>query len=159
MFIQQIFFSLWRLWAILYSYLFLNCWKICSMTTVLKASASLANADRWQSKEPPSLYIFINCSTRELSLIEKYVVRFLCFSKEITNLCVTSASKVDHDIRFWFWHLRWYHYNVVLEFHKWHAQWWTNDDHSLHFRVSYSLLVLSLLRWVLDLEENTNNLV
>ncbi|KAG6787855.1 hypothetical protein POTOM_003900 [Populus tomentosa] len=28
---------------------------------------------RWQSNEPPSLYVFINCSTRELSVIEKYV--------------------------------------------------------------------------------------
>ncbi|CAL5444220.1 unnamed protein product [Camellia sinensis] len=31
------------------------------------------NEGRWQSNEPPSLYIFINCSTRELSSIEKYV--------------------------------------------------------------------------------------
>uniref|UniRef100_A0A2P2KXK1 Uncharacterized protein n=1 Tax=Rhizophora mucronata TaxID=61149 RepID=A0A2P2KXK1_RHIMU len=35
------------------------------------------NEGRWQSKEQPALYIFINCSTRELSTIEKYVVRFL----------------------------------------------------------------------------------
>ncbi|KAK7832567.1 protein low psii accumulation 3 [Quercus suber] len=33
--------------------------------------ASLTNAGRWQSNEPPSLYIFINCSTRELATIEK----------------------------------------------------------------------------------------
>ncbi|KAG5021425.1 hypothetical protein JHK85_017767 [Glycine max] len=32
------------------------------------------NEGRWQSTEPPSLYIFINCSTRELAYIEKYVV-------------------------------------------------------------------------------------
>ncbi|KAG7014184.1 Protein LOW PSII ACCUMULATION 3, chloroplastic, partial [Cucurbita argyrosperma subsp. argyrosperma] len=31
------------------------------------------NAGRWTSSEPPSLYIFINCSTRELAMIEKYV--------------------------------------------------------------------------------------
>lgn len=35
---------------------------------------SLAIAGRWVSDEPPSLYIFINCSTRELASIEKYVV-------------------------------------------------------------------------------------
>lgn len=29
---------------------------------------------RWASNEPPSLYMFINCSTRELATIEKYVV-------------------------------------------------------------------------------------
>ncbi|PNY04513.1 hypothetical protein L195_g003731, partial [Trifolium pratense] len=31
------------------------------------------NEDRWKSSEPPSLFIFINCSTRELGYIEKYV--------------------------------------------------------------------------------------
>jgi hypothetical protein len=41
--------------------------------------ASLTNAGRWQSNEPPSLYIFINCSTRELGTIEKYVVCHLSF--------------------------------------------------------------------------------
>ncbi|XP_044486673.1 protein LPA3 isoform X2 [Mangifera indica] len=29
------------------------------------------NEGRWQSDEPPTLYVFINCSTRELSVIEK----------------------------------------------------------------------------------------
>ncbi|XP_017979343.1 PREDICTED: protein LOW PSII ACCUMULATION 3, chloroplastic isoform X4 [Theobroma cacao] len=29
------------------------------------------NEGRWEPKEPPTLYIFINCSTRELSVIEK----------------------------------------------------------------------------------------
>lgn len=29
---------------------------------------------RWASNEPPSLYMFINCSTRELAGIEKFVV-------------------------------------------------------------------------------------
>ncbi|XP_028547451.1 protein LOW PSII ACCUMULATION 3, chloroplastic isoform X3 [Dendrobium catenatum] len=31
------------------------------------------NEDLWKSNEPPSLFVFINCSTRDLSLIEKYV--------------------------------------------------------------------------------------
>ncbi|TQD94916.1 hypothetical protein C1H46_019462 [Malus baccata] len=31
------------------------------------------NEGRWASSQPPSLYIFINCSTRELAPIEKYV--------------------------------------------------------------------------------------
>ncbi|KAL7099572.1 hypothetical protein ACP275_09G092800 [Erythranthe tilingii] len=34
------------------------------------------NEDRWQSDKPPSLYMFINCSTQDLSLIEKYVEKF-----------------------------------------------------------------------------------
>ncbi|KAG8379683.1 hypothetical protein BUALT_Bualt07G0114500 [Buddleja alternifolia] len=34
------------------------------------------NEGRWQSDNPPSLYIFINCSTRDLSVIEKYVEKF-----------------------------------------------------------------------------------
>jgi len=32
------------------------------------------DTDRWKSDEPPSLYIFINSSTRDLASIEKYVV-------------------------------------------------------------------------------------
>ncbi|KAH0982891.1 hypothetical protein GBA52_010068 [Prunus armeniaca] len=32
------------------------------------------NEGRWASNEPPSLYVFINCSTRDLASIEKYVV-------------------------------------------------------------------------------------
>lgn len=36
--------------------------------------SSLAIAGRWQPHNPPSLYIFIKCSTRELASIEKYVV-------------------------------------------------------------------------------------
>lgn len=39
----------------------------------------LTNAGRWQSDEPPTVYVFINCSTRELSVIEKYVVWCLAF--------------------------------------------------------------------------------
>lgn len=31
------------------------------------------NEDHWKSNEPPSLFLFINCSTRDLSLIEKYL--------------------------------------------------------------------------------------
>ncbi|KAI0510256.1 hypothetical protein KFK09_010857 [Dendrobium nobile] len=34
------------------------------------------NEDLWKSNEPPSLFVFINCSTRDLSLIEKYVERY-----------------------------------------------------------------------------------
>ncbi|KAL0918467.1 hypothetical protein M5K25_010476 [Dendrobium thyrsiflorum] len=33
------------------------------------------NEDLWKSNEPPSLFVFINCSTRDLSLIEKYLER------------------------------------------------------------------------------------
>ncbi|XP_042032256.1 protein LPA3-like [Salvia splendens] len=34
------------------------------------------NEDRWQPGKPPSLYMFINCSTRDLSDVEKYVEKF-----------------------------------------------------------------------------------
>ncbi|XP_057791378.1 protein LPA3 [Salvia miltiorrhiza] len=34
------------------------------------------NEDRWQPDKPPSLYMFINCSTRDLSDVEKYVEKF-----------------------------------------------------------------------------------
>ncbi|KAL0342187.1 UNVERIFIED_CONTAM: protein LOW PSII ACCUMULATION 3, chloroplastic [Sesamum calycinum] len=34
------------------------------------------NEGRWKSDQPPSLYIFINSSTRDLSTIEKYVEKF-----------------------------------------------------------------------------------
>uniref|UniRef100_A0A0R0IYH4 DUF1995 domain-containing protein n=1 Tax=Glycine max TaxID=3847 RepID=A0A0R0IYH4_SOYBN len=41
------------------------------------------NEGRWQSTEPPSLYIFINCSTRELAYIENtrelvYIEKYVC---------------------------------------------------------------------------------
>lgn len=40
----------------------------------------------WEPKETPTLYMFINCSTRELSVIEQFVV----FNFLLTFLILTS---------------------------------------------------------------------
>ncbi|KAK2644768.1 hypothetical protein Ddye_019963 [Dipteronia dyeriana] len=58
------------------------------------------NEGCWQSNEPPTLYVFINCSTRELSAIEKYVLLELyeihhCFLKAflvIENFAVSTPT-------------------------------------------------------------------
>lgn len=41
------------------------------------------NEDKWKSNEPSSLFMFINCSTGDLSLIEKYVETYAVSSPAI----------------------------------------------------------------------------
>lgn len=63
-----------------------------SIRDVLDFDFADENEGRWKSDKPPSLYIFINCSSRDLSSVEKYVETFassiltLLFNLELETL-------------------------------------------------------------------------
>lgn len=68
------------------------------MTTwFLKLLYLFWNTDRWKSEKPPSIYIFINSSTRDLSFIEKYVVCCTCF----WNLLSENIFLLRMAVRIW----------------------------------------------------------
>lgn len=58
-----------RVLAMIINFLLIRC------VLFFKASCIFIGSGRWKSDKPPTLYIFINCSTRDLAYIEKYVVR------------------------------------------------------------------------------------
>ncbi|XP_062217962.1 uncharacterized protein LOC133918221 isoform X2 [Phragmites australis] len=62
-----------------------------SIRNTLDFDFSDDNEDRWKSDEPPSLYIFINSSTRDLSSIEK----------DVQDLEVTSAKRPSRGSGNW----------------------------------------------------------
>lgn len=69
---------------------------LCYVYYTYKASCIFIVSGRWKSDQPPTLYIFINCSTRDLSYIEKYVVRsvgirkscYLIFTSKFARNCL-----------------------------------------------------------------------
>ncbi|KAG0453833.1 hypothetical protein HPP92_025137 [Vanilla planifolia] len=63
-----------------------------SLRRVLDFDFSADDEGNWRSNEPPSLFLFINCSTQDLSVIEKYMEQYaasipvLLFNLELDTL-------------------------------------------------------------------------